>query len=456
MARPDPLPDAHDAAVRLVRGAPGLRAVRDAVGAVSGAGVTDEERVEMIRALEELKAAAAAAQARIEVAFDASQRSAQAAAGVRAAQQGRGVASQIGAARRESPHRGSRALGFARALVREMPHTLGLLSRGVLSEWRATVLVQETACLSVEDRAAVDEILCADPARIEGLGTRQLKAEAMRLAYRLDPASVVRRRARAEAERRVSIRPVPDAMTQVSGLVPMVQGVACHAALTRAADALIAAGDPRGRGQIMADLFVQRLTGQASADGVPVSVALVMSDRSLLGTDDEPARVPGQGPLPAWLARRVVAAAADVDGAWLRRLYADPRTGELVAMDSRARRFPEGLGRFVDVRDDGVCRTPWCDAPIRHRDHVVAFEAGGPTSAVNGQGLCQQCNHAKQGPGWHARPRPGPRQSPRHSVETLTPTGHAYRSTAPPLPGRRAVPRRSRVEIAFAELVRAS
>ena len=61
---------------------------------------------------------------------------------------------------------------------------------------------------------------------------------------------------------------------------------------------------------------------------------------------------------------------------WLRRLYTHPGTGELVAMDSRARLFPPGLRRFIQARDD-TCRTPYCDAPIRHLDHIIPWHAGG-------------------------------------------------------------------------------
>ena len=53
----------------------------------------------------------------------------------------------------------------------------------------------------------------------------------------------------------------------------------------------------------MADTAVERLTGQATADGVPVEVHLVMTDRTLLGGDPEPAELDGYGPLPAPLAR---------------------------------------------------------------------------------------------------------------------------------------------------------
>ncbi|MHA7197838.1 hypothetical protein ACX80Y_05480, partial [Arthrobacter alkaliphilus] len=91
-------------------------------GAESGA-----ELIDQLRALEDLKSAAAAAQARIAVAFDTVQRRADADLGVPAEERGRGVAAQVALARRESPSRGSRLLGLAKALVTEMPRTLAAL-----------------------------------------------------------------------------------------------------------------------------------------------------------------------------------------------------------------------------------------------------------------------------------------------------------------------------------------
>ena len=108
--------------------------------------------IERIAELERLKSAAAAAQARAAAALDVARRAAEAGAGVPAARRGRGVASEIALARRDSPARGGRHLGFAKALVNEMPHTLAALEHGVLSEWRATLIVRESACLDVDDR----------------------------------------------------------------------------------------------------------------------------------------------------------------------------------------------------------------------------------------------------------------------------------------------------------------
>ena len=106
--------------------------------------VTDAERIDQLRALEHLKAAAAAAQARITADLDASVRAAHAAAGIPAERQGRGVAAQVAFARQESPYKGGRHLGLAKALVGEMPYTLAVLEQGGISEWRATLLARET------------------------------------------------------------------------------------------------------------------------------------------------------------------------------------------------------------------------------------------------------------------------------------------------------------------------
>jgi hypothetical protein len=95
--------------------------------------------------------------------------------------------------------------------------------------------------------------------------------------------------------------------------------------------------------------------------------------------------VPGYGPIPAAIACRLAADAAGDERSkdTLRRLYRHPASGAMVAMESRARLFPEGLARYIAIRDD-TCRTPYCDAPIRHTDHATAHGAGDkpPSSTV--------------------------------------------------------------------------
>ncbi len=387
--------------------------------------------VEGIATLEKFKAAAAARQARLAVALDTARRADEAAAGLPAARRGRGVAAEVALARRDSPARGGRHLGFARALVNEMPHTLAALEAGALSEWRATIAVRESACLDVEDRRRLDAELCSDVTRLDGMGDAALAAAARAIAYRLDPHSVVDRAARAQEDRTVTIRPAPDTMTYVTALLPVAQGVSIYAALKREADVCC---DGRSRGQVMADTLVERVTGRPAEQPVPVAVNVVISDQALVGVGNPAAVIAGYGPVPSALARKLIAeAVADQRSqATLRRLYATPATGALVALESRARVFPKGLAEFVGLRDQR-CRTPYCDAPIRHRDHAKPHRAGGTTSAVNGLGLCEHCNYLKESDGWIVTSTNA--ENGTHTAKFTTPTGARHRSTAPPMPG---------------------
>ncbi len=496
----------------------------------------DRERIGLLRADEELKSALCASQARVAAAFDASQRSqenteilenapiqgdmpgdkaarqladklARQLAAKRAAKLADSIGAQIALARWESPNKGNQLLGLAKVLVTEMPHTFAALAAGKLNEYRAILLVRETAYLSLDDRKAVDTELAADTGTMAGMGYKRVAAEAKRVAYRLDPLAVLARNAKAVNDRHVSCRPAPDAMVRLSALLPVAEGVAVYGSLSREADTLRAGGDKRGRGQIMADTLIHRATGiPCGISGVEIQ--LVMTDRTLFQGDSEPAHLTGYGIVPAHWARNLIQhhkngadgpaantsagpgadtndrlAAALKDPAfrvWIRRLYTAPGTGNLVGMDSTERLFPPGLRRFIIARDQ-TCRTPWCDAPIRHIDHIIPHRnkqkdrndgtggnngndgrgGGGETSELNGQGLCERCNYRKETPGWTSTPQPGPAPGiksapgitpapevtsapgtspatgtpPRHTVATTTPLGNVYTSTAPALPG---------------------
>lgn len=437
--------------------------------------VPDRTLLDLVAALARLMSAAAAAQMRAEVAFADSRTRQDEESGVPAARCGASVACELALVRRESPASAARHLGAAQALVCEMPATLESLARGEVSEWGAVQIVAATATLRRVDRAVVDQEVAP---RLGGWSTRRAIVAVRTLAQQLDPEAAAARASAAAADRRVWIRPAPDCMTYLTALLPVREGVSVYAALRHAAAAARASGkpatglthsdttgsdpfgsDPTGAGptdgdrtrgdlpdrdrakagsgrppslgQLMADTLVERVTGRAMTDPVPITVDLVMTDTTLLpsgrGGDQGPAvaRVAGYGPVPAPLARRLAAS----DRVFLRRLYTAPGSGELVAMDSRARVFPSGLAQLITLRDQ-VCRVPFCDAPIRHLDHVVAHHRGGKTAYANGQGLCERHNQAKEHPAWDTRQRAS--ASGRIIIELTTPTGMTYSSTAPP------------------------
>lgn len=273
----------------------------------------------IVEQLEHLKSAAAAAQARATEAWAAKRHAKEAAAGVPKPRRGLGLAHEVALARRVSPKRGGQHLGLATALVREMPYTLAALECGALNEWRATLIVRESACLSIEHRRQLDAELCSDTSVLEGWGDKRIAAEAKKTAARLDAQAVVERSAKAAADRSVWLRPAPDTMAYVTVLLPVAQGVAVYATLKREADTTF---DGRSRGQVMADTVVERITGRPADQPVSVSLNLVMADTTLAGDDNESAWLDGYGPVPAGFACKIVKdAAVDEDArTTLRRL----------------------------------------------------------------------------------------------------------------------------------------
>lgn len=378
--------------------------------------------LERLAAVEVLQRTAAWYAGEAAVAFDAARRAEDEAAGVPRGRVGSSVAGEMGLARRVSPNRAARDLGLAKVARAELPATWMSLRDGQIPAVTAVKVASATAMLAREDRLAVDERLAADD--LGSLSVAAADALAHTRAYEADPRVFVAARARAEEDRYVSSRPVPDVMMQLSALLPMTQGVAVIAALTKAADAARAAGDPRSKNQVMADTLVTRVTGQTSADAVPLRVNLVLDPSTLLASDGGTAagalHATGQTPqpLPGAVALDLIGSAlgrpASVE---LRRLFTAPDAADLVAMESSSRLFPDDLREFVVLRD-GICRTPWCGAPIRHLDHVEPHADGGLTSAANAAGRCERCNHTKQHPGWRESLDPSGR------LTIITPTGH--------------------------------
>jgi hypothetical protein len=264
-----------------------------------------------------------------------------------------------------------------------------------------------------------------------GMSPRQAERLTHRLACEADEEAAVARARKARKDRRVTLRPAPDTMSLLSGLLPVEHGVACLAALEEAVRQLKADGDERTKNQIMADTLVERITGQQHADEVGFEVGIVLPVGALIDPDDPtPAEIPGHGPIPAGLARELIANAQA--RCWWRRLFTRPtRTGGqlIVDLDQRRRRFTGWLAELIRWRD-WTCRDPYCDAPIRHLDHIHRHTDGGAPTPVNGRGVCERGNYIREMPGWTIRLL----EPDTHTVITTTPTGHQYTSQPPQPP----------------------
>ncbi|MGC5616188.1 HNH endonuclease [Georgenia sp. Z1491] len=386
---------------------------------------TEREAVDHIQLLEQVKAASAAGQALAAAELARVRGEAEVKRGVPFEERGKGLAAEVALARRETVGRGSRHLGLAQALVHELPCTLALMSQGLVSEWRATILARETAGLSVEDRRRVDAALADD---LPTWGDKQVQNHARKKAHELDDQAAQLRHRRERNSRRVSVRPADGSMAYLTAYLPMIEAVRVHASLHTQAATIVNAGgaEERSAAQVAADLLVEHVTGASASEPRDVDLTIVMTDRTLAG-GDEPAWLPGQGPLSAQVARDEVRESARV---WFRRLWTDPATGGVVSMESQRRTFGGQLRRLVLMRDDG-CTEPYCDAPAEHVDHAVPHAEGGATSFRNGSGLCAAHNYAKQNPGWRHRLR-----ADGDRLDVWTPTGHRYSVPRSPFPYR--------------------
>lgn len=381
-----------------------------------------------IRALEELTSAAAAAQAREAVAFHTHRQREDAANDVPKREQGKYAGNEIALAKRVSPSTGRKFLSTSKAVVNDLPHTHEALADGSISEAKARIIADETAWLTPEERLFVDEELKGSA---PVAGSRRLRTEARSLAANVSSDNAHERAEAAGAERHVSLSALNNGMAQLSATLPLQQAVAAYESLQASATGCTSEaagctsegqGFVRNRNQLMADIFVERLTGQDCADDVPTEVHVVMEAESLFADGRVPAWIPSYGPLPAKTARNFLA--ANQARIFIRRMFTSPDTGQLVGMDSRRRTFDGLLRRMVVFRDD-TCRTPWCNAPIRHADHATPVAEGGGTEWSNASGLCAACNYAKEHPGWK-------HEATADDLTVSTPTGEEYEAATPP------------------------
>src|SRR6478735_3910149 len=132
----------------------------------------DGDRIELLLAMEAVKAASAAVQARVTADFVESQTAAaQELAEAERSAVGlvpsalepsvvrRSVCAQVALARRQAPDRGAVLVNLAQALTSDLPATMAALTAGVTSEYRALWVHRETGCLSPGLRREADEAL---------------------------------------------------------------------------------------------------------------------------------------------------------------------------------------------------------------------------------------------------------------------------------------------------------
>ncbi|GAA2041269.1 HNH endonuclease signature motif containing protein [Yaniella flava] len=391
---------------------------------------TEADNIDRIQCMERAKRALSAVQAKATHRFVEQRQAQETANNIPTSMQIKGIEAEVGLARGESPFVGAGLTHTATALCTVLPHTLAALEAGEVSEYHARIVAEQTNHLSDAHRRAIDAAIAT---KLGHASSSRLRSLIQGHAYRLDREAADQRAAdNQRRRRRVCLDPAGEGMVYVTAELPTHQGVAVMDALTKTTNQRLAAvrktndtnGEQLSRDQVMADAFVELLTGQTTAKAVTAEVVVIINDTTLFGDDDLPGWILGQGPLPAgmtkdWLANPQASK-------FIRRMYTRAADGQLVALDAVRRRFPAVLSKMLRIRDD-TCATPWCNSPVQDIDHRHPWAKGGTTSWANGLGLCKRCNQRKENRGWAYT------GTPDH-LTVITPTGHQYTvPTKPPI-----------------------
>ena len=229
------------------------------------------------------------------------------------------------------------------------------------------------------------------------------KARAWR--ERHHPESLEKRHARGVADRRVEHRPDQDGMAWFSAYLPADTASAMWNRTTAVARGMQGLAEPRTLPQLRADIFAagvlrngHALAGNAADVPIPQAQVLVtVPVLSLLDLTDEPAMLDGHGPVPASLARKLVANGADS----FYRVLVDPRDGAPLEIGRTSYRVTKAIRQWLRLRDS-KCPLPGCSNHFldNEADHILAWHHGGTTGISNLGQPCPKHHRLKHTSTW--------------------------------------------------------
>ncbi|TAP39519.1 HNH endonuclease signature motif containing protein [Arthrobacter sp. S39] len=370
-----------------------------------------------------------------------------------------GVVAEVACAMTVSEGTASAFLAQSCELTTNLPLTVEALEKGSMSWQHARAMVDETASLNHEGAAALEAHFldpnAPDAARRCPAGDMvpsRFRAKARAWRERHHPESIEKRHARGFLDRRLEYAPDRDGMAWLSAYLPADQAAGIWNRTTAAARALQGPAEDRTLPQLRADVVAKLLlsagfmlgstadrttdaaanksndgtitgfsdgttasandggasnvpavdatAGNVDAGRVPYPTAQVLVTVpifSLMGLTDEPADLDGYGPIPASMARKLVA-----DGASsFRRVLIDPRDGAPLGIGRENYRIPAAMRQWLRMRD-GRCSFPGCNNQSldNDADHILAWADGGTTGITNLESLCRKHHRLKHTTAW--------------------------------------------------------
>ncbi|WP_258805364.1 HNH endonuclease signature motif containing protein [Pseudarthrobacter sp. NS4] len=353
-------------------------------------------------------------------------------------------------------------LGESHALTTSLPRTLAALQAGTISWQHARTMVEQTLSLGPAAAAALEAHFLDPeaPNAARGCPVGQMpayrfKAKARIWRERHHPESLEKRHARSVADRRVEHCPDHDGMAWISACLPAVTAEAIWNRLTALSRGMQGPDEHRTLSQLRADEFSSTLlTGAnntggnntggnnaraaaagANADGdggggecagpggsssIRPQVLVTVPVFSLLGLTDESATLDGYGPIPASMARDLVAGGADS----FHRVLVDPRDGAPLEIGRTSYRVTKAMRNWLQMRD-GKCPFPGCSnhSLDNDADHLLAWHKGGTTGISNLGQPCPKHHKLRHTSAWKPT-----RTTKNEPPGWISPMGRHYKS----------------------------
>ncbi|QNE15868.1 HNH endonuclease signature motif containing protein [Pseudarthrobacter sp. NBSH8] len=334
---------------------------------------------------------------------------------------------------------GDRAAGAllyqSQMLTTALPLTLSALQAGNISWQHARAMVDEAATLDPAGAAALEAHFLDPDAPNAAAGCPAGEMPASRFRHRArtwrerhHTESIEKRHAKGVLDRRVEYAPDQDGMAWLSAYLPADQAAGIWNRSTAIARGLQGPDEPRTLTQLRADVFAAAILGSGNPAGhepgqVPpprAHVLVTVPVFSLLGATEEPAMLDGYGPIPASMARALVANGADS----FYRVLVDPRDGAPLEIGRANYRPTKAMRNWLRLRD-GKCPFPGCSnhSLDNEADHLLAWAKGGTTGVSNLGQPCPKHHRLRHTSAW--KPTPGTKNEP---PGWISPTGRHYKS----------------------------
>ncbi|MDI3196152.1 DUF222 domain-containing protein [Pseudarthrobacter sp. AL07] len=334
---------------------------------------------------------------------------------------------------------GDRAAGAllnqSQMLTTALPLTLSALRAGIISWQHARAMVDEAATLDPAGAAALEAHFLDPDAPNAAGGCTAWEMPASRFRHRArtwrerhHTESIEKRHAKGVLDRRVEYAPDQDGMAWLSAYLPADQAAGIWNRTTAIARGLQGPDEPRTLTQLRADVFAAAILGSGNpAEHDPgqvppprAHVLVTVPVFSLLGATEEPAMLDGYGPIPASMARDLVANGADS----FYRVLVDPRDGAPLEIGRANYRPTKAMRNWLRLRD-GKCPFPGCSnhSLDNDADHLLAWAKGGTTGVSNLGQPCPKHHRLRHTSAW--KPTPGTKNEP---PGWISPTGRRYKS----------------------------